>query len=452
MRSVLGRLVPALAIAATLGACAAAPPPALPPSAPAHPDYPVPTVPARLQAPPALEAEHTAAWRRLQSGDVAGARAAFDAILAAQPGFYPAATGAGYARLAAGDMTAAADRFQQAADADPDYLPAWRGLVRTRLALGETAAAIPAIERVLALDPSDAALRSQLDLLRFRQLQGLIDAGRTARSAERFAEAVGAFEAALALSPMSAVLHRELALTEAARGAMDAAESHARRAIEIDDSDADAHAVLASILEQRGRDQEAAAAYARAASIEPRAEWTESSARLGARAEMGTMPEEFRNVAAAATLTRGQVAAFIGTRLENLLARAPRTATEVATDVQGHWASPWILPVTQAGVMDIFANHTFQPEATVRRGDLAQIVERLLGLNPMRRMDLMRWQALRPDFADLPQSHLFYPAAAVAVASSVMSPRNGNRFDATAPATGEELVSAIERIEQITGG
>ena len=442
-------LIAALGVA--VSGCATARPAAPPPSAPAYPDYPVPTVPFTLQPTVDLRDRHEAAWRLLQAGDEAGAARGFQAVLDAYPAFYPAETGLGFARLAAGDTTAAAERFASATEADAEYLPAWRGLVRARLALGDDEAAIVAIERVLALDPGDTALRSQLDLLRFRQIQGYIETGRAARGAERFAEAVQAFEGALALSPTSAVLHRELAMTEAARGALDAAEAHARRAIELDDSDAEAHALLASILERAGRDQEAADAYGRAAALDPRPEWTASSTRLGTRAELGVIPEEFRAVPTAATVTRAQVAAFIGIRLEDMLARAPRAAAEVATDVQGHWAAPWILPVTQAGIMDIFPNHTFQPSTAVRRGDLAQIVERLLALNPMRRMDLIRWRALQPAFADLPPSNVFYSAAAVAVSANAMSVRDGNQFDATAPATGQDLVAAIERIEQIAG-
>jgi hypothetical protein len=101
--------------------------------------------------------------------------------------------------------------------------------------------------------------------------------------------------------------------------------------------------------------------------------------------------------------------------------------------------------------MEIFPNHTFQPAQTLRRGDLARVVAQLLALNPLRRMDLLRWQAMKPDFADLPASNLFYDAAAVAVSSGAMSARPGNRFAATDPATGPDLVEAIVRIEQIGG-
>jgi len=102
--------------------------------------------------------------------------------------------------------------------------------------------------------------------------------------------------------------------------------------------------------------------------------------------------------------------------------------------------------------MDVFANHTFQPGATVSRGDLAQVVSQLLRVaSSDRAADLTKWRAARPKFADLPGTHLSYPAAALAVTSGAMTVQAGDRFAATRPATGRDVATAMTRIEQIAG-
>jgi tetratricopeptide (TPR) repeat protein len=448
--SVAVRFVFMVALASALPACATVPAAPPVPAAPRYPDVPVPEPPPGVGS-AAVRAHHDVAWRRLQSGDLRGAIREYEAAIAADPDFYPALTGLGHVRLIESNFGAAAESFARATARNGDYLPAWRGQVRAQLGLGRDEEAISAIERVLALDPGDAELSRQLDLLRFRRLQSLIDSGRQARAAGRLPEAIAAFERALVLSPTSAVLHRELGEAEAAAGRLEQAEAHARRALELDPNDAESYAVLGAVLEAQGRDREAGDAYGRAVAIDPRPEWRQSADRLTTRADLVVIPPEFRAVPTADSVTRAQVAAFIGIRLEGALSRAPGQTTEVATDVRGHWAASWILPVTRAGVMEIFPNHTFQPATIVRRGDLARIVVQLLELDPLRRMDLLRWQTLRPEFADLPASNLFYTAAAVAVSSGAMAARNGNRFLATEPATGPDLVAAIERVEQISG-
>ena len=102
--------------------------------------------------------------------------------------------------------------------------------------------------------------------------------------------------------------------------------------------------------------------------------------------------------------------------------------------------------------MEILPNHTFQPASTVRRADLARVVTQLLTIvGADRQIDLARWKAARPRFADLPASNLFYNAAALAVTSGAMDTRQGDRFLPTQPVSGAELVAAIDRIEQLAG-
>jgi S-layer family protein len=122
------------------------------------------------------------------------------------------------------------------------------------------------------------------------------------------------------------------------------------------------------------------------------------------------------------------------------------------TDLRGNWASPWIMAVTRAGVMEAFSNHTFQPANTVRRGDLAQAVSRVLTLIAAEKPRLAaRWRDPRPHFSDVSPSNIGYPAAARAVSSGVMAPLDGDTFQLTRPVTGPEALEAMSRLEALAG-
>ncbi|HUF46599.1 MAG TPA: tetratricopeptide repeat protein, partial [Vicinamibacterales bacterium] len=164
-------------------------------TAPRYPSYPTPVVPASLAAPAAVESRHEAAWQRLQAGDLDGAAREFQRLLVGVPGFYPAAAGWGFAALAGRDYDQAGDLFERALAADDAYLPAWQGLATTRLEQGREADALRPLERIAALDPSRALeLRSRIELLRFHQVQALIEASRRSREAGRLPEATEALE------------------------------------------------------------------------------------------------------------------------------------------------------------------------------------------------------------------------------------------------------------------
>ncbi len=440
-----------VALVAAFGMSCASKPPPVPPAAvaPKFPDYPAPVVPAALRPDPALRERHEAGWRRLQAGDLRGATRDFSEVLKSSPAFYPSETGLGYALLADREFKPAVTRFSSALGRDNLYLPAWQGLAEAHLGAGNFTEAIAALERVVVLDPKRESARTRLELLKFRQVQALLESSRRDRQAGRLDEAQASLERALALSPTSALILRELASLETSRGALEAAETHARRAVQVDADDDEAHAALGGVLEARGRLRDAAGAYARAASIDPK--WRDRSEALREKADLAAVPAEFRAIPTATSVTRAEVAALIGTRLDKLIESAPRRVTAVATDVRTHWAATWILPVTQAGVMDISPNHLFQPTAPVRRDHLAQIVGQLLNLAAAgRTTELAKWKAARPRFADLSTTNVFYTAAALAVSAGAMTAQEGGRFEPLRPATGPEVLAAIARIEQLT--
>ena len=152
---------------------------------------------------------------------------------------------------------------------------------------------------------------------------------------------------------------------------------------------------------------------------------------------MAAVPAEFRSLGTAPTVTRGQLAALVGIRLEPVLDKVTQRVTPVATDVRGHWAAPWILPVTQTGVMDVYPNHTFQPAARCCASDLARVVSQLLTIIAAQRStDLAKWRAARPVFPDLPASNVYYGSAALAVSAGAMSALddNGSRRGRPPPA------------------
>jgi hypothetical protein len=122
------------------------------------------------------------------------------------------------------------------------------------------------------------------------------------------------------------------------------------------------------------------------------------------------------------------------------------------TDTQGDWAAVWIGQVARAGVMEGFANHTFQPRARVTRGDLATAVSRVVALIAANRPDLRPRLAERPNMTDLAAGHLDYPAASIAVASGVMPLLDAGRFNVGRPVSGAEAAEVIARLRALADG
>ena len=415
MRRITGLAV-CLTVALLMSACAAKSVPAPAVTAAKFPDFIRPAVPARF-ADTRVALAFDRGWTFLQAGDLAEAEREFADALKAAPGFYPAEASLGYVALARNDDTAALAHFEQA----------------------------------LTADASLTDVKRHVDVLKFQVLERGLSRARAAAGAGRLDEAITAYADAIRTSPDSPFLYRELAGVERKKGSAAAALDDFRRAVALDPVDAASMVQIGEILDEQRDYAGAARAYADALAVEPGVEVERRLEAVRARADLARLPAEYRAIERTAQLTRAELAALIGVRLGELLQDAARSAAAPITDIRGHWASVWMTAVANAGVMEPFSNHAFQPRTVVHRVDLAQAAARLLARAEKRRPgQLQTWEAARLTFADLPTSHLAYAAASMTVAAGAMRAA-GDTFQPSRPVTGAEAIDAINRIATLSG-
>lgn len=414
--------------------------------APKHPEFVFPVSPAG--ALPAQVTRIDRGWQYLQLDDHRNAEREFAAALKQQPTFHPAETAMAYLAMARGNEKDAATRFDRALQADASYIPALIGRGQVMLELDRDADALASFEAALAKDPSLTDLKSRIDVLRFRATQEMLGRAKAAADARRYDEAAAAYRDAIAASPDSGFLYRDLAAVEQKAGQTENALEHYRKAVDLDPSDARSHAAIGAILDSQGDVMGAIAAYETARRLEPSEVPEPVLVRLRAAAALAKLPAQYRAIPDRAQVSRADIAALIGVRLESLIARAkPRQL--VITDIRGHWAQVWINPVVRSGVMDTLPNYEFEPARLVRRNELAATVSRLLTLVAASKPELARkWQGVRVTIGDVASTHLSYPAASVAVASGVM-PLVGANFELLRGVSGREAMEIISRIEAL---
>jgi tetratricopeptide (TPR) repeat protein len=441
----------AILLALALSGCAPKAAPTVP-AAPKFASFVFPNVPEQL-AEPALVSRHNDAWRRLQAGDLRGAERDFRWVTSRSAAYFPSETGLGYVALARKDFKQALEHFELALAVAPRYASALVGRGDALLGLGRTAEAVANYEDALSVDPSLTDLRGRIDALRFKAVEDEVAIARKARDSGLLDDAIGAYQRAIASSPESGFLYRELASVEQQAGNAAQALEHARKAIAADPTDARAHVLAGEILEGQHEYRQAIAEYEAAAAIEPSPELSSRIEAARDRAEIAALPPEFHALAAEPTISRGALAALIGVNLEDLLRRAQPRQAPVMTDARGNWASPWIMAVVRAGIMDPFPNHTFQPAALIRRADLAVALSRLLPLAAAGRPQLLnQWREAQPKFSDLYPGHLVYPAAAMVVEAGVLPLLDGGAFEPGRMVSGAEAIEAIGRIDALWRG
>ena len=411
-------------------------------TAPAYPAFTFPAVPPELADSPAV-AGHADAWSFLQAGQVQEAQRRFAAVLAESPEFYPADAGLGWIQVALGDLPAAVERFDRAIARATGYVPALLGKGEALLDDRRPDEALASFEAALAADPALDAVALIVEEIRFTVMTAQLDAARAAAAAGRLAAAAVAYERVIVGSPESAFLYVELARVEQRRGNAADALSHVRLAATLEPRDVAAFLLEGEIHEAAGDLEQAETAFRHADTLDPTDETAERLARVRERARLERLPAEYREIPTKAAITRGELAALIGVRLEELIDEASDGAV-INTDARNHWGNRWILAVTGARVMQVDAGYRFEPERAVRRGDLAEVVAAVLGLIGVGEPEVPERQ-----FSDMRQGHLNHASAARAVSAGVLQTRAGNIFQPIAAVTGAEAVEAVSRLEEL---
>jgi hypothetical protein len=193
-----------------------------------------------------------------------------------------------------------------------------------------------------------------------------------------------------------------------------------------------------------GEHDRALEAYRRILARDPRDEEAlRRSQEVRAARELLEMPEEYRAIATAPRVSRADLAALLAVKV-TALSRVKPGAPKVAIDISGSWARQHIIKALGLDLIDVYPNHTFQPGATVRRGELARAVARVL--------DLLKWPpAPTPALADMTSGNLYYSAAARVVAAGLMDLTPSGAFEAWRPVSGQEAVDVIEGLIRLVG-
>jgi tetratricopeptide (TPR) repeat protein len=420
-----------------LPACA----PRVAPRVPEGEDYvrPVP-VPGEVSAAEARELDE--AWRKVRTGDAGAAARDYERLLGRHPGLVPAETGLAYARLRAEQPVEAARLFASALERRPDYVPALVGAGSAAFRTGDRDGALGYYRRALAVDPSDPLVRKRLGALKLQVAERHIAAAQAARAADDPGAAADEYGAALEAAPELATVRLDLAELLVERGDVSGAVTR----LQADPSgDRKVSLRLGALLLRDGRAEDARAVYRRLLAGDP----ADAEASRGLREaqealDFAAQPEEYRRIADGSHVTRADFAALLAVKV-SALAHVAASVPTVAVDISASWAREHIATILGLGIMDVYPNHTFQPGATMRRGDVARALARVL--------DRLGVRSSGPGAAptDMGPSHLDRDAVMRVVGAGLMTLGPGGAFEPWRPVSGREAVDVVEALAALVG-
>ena len=384
-------------------------------------------------------------WSALQQGNLESAASNLSR-LGRKYGRSPEVTTAlGFLELRLGSWPASVRYFSAALVERPGFGPAESGHFLAALATGNEEQAYARLLRIREASPDDPLIDRYASTLQVNVAEARLGTARKLMEQGLNEDAAGAYARALEVAPEVGGLYIEAAEAAHAAGLHARAVVHAERATELEPRNGEAFRILGEARYASGNLPGALEAYRAAARLSPRdPDVTARFDAIEAEYEEENLPSEYEGIVEADRLTRQQLAALLYLELRDAYDGVPETTRVIATDIGDSWAQTFIRHVVGTGILEVFPNHMFQPQAFVRRADLADGLAAAIEILAPTAYEMARESSrFDQNFPDLSSENIHYESAALSISLGLLMARASGDFAAAEAVSAVEVLAAL---------
>lgn len=334
-----------------------------------------------------------------------------DNLIKKQQSFDPALTLQAYIDLYQGNDAGAAEKFQQLFSSNPANRIALYYLAELAYAHQDYSQAHRFYSLLLSVDSNRTDIEPKRQRALLLAIDQLIRSAALAENDNRLSDAEGLYKQALTILPNDPTLHLRLADLLVKENKLDEAAGQRKASDEL----------LPRHTETVRNNPE------------PNADDLDDLGRWGS--DIGV----FREIQASPSVSRERVAAIIVRYFPQITER-PRIP-QIVTDIETSWARSEIQTVVDLGLMDTFANHTFDPSALVSRGEFATAVARLIEI-----LSLPPVTSTPIPTPDVAPTNTQYSDIQLVVGRGLMTLQDSGEFGVSDNLSGQDAIRAAERL------
>jgi tetratricopeptide (TPR) repeat protein len=381
------------------------------------------------------------AWREIRLGRPAKAEKLILRLGTNTPAYY---VGMGEIRYLTDDLAGAEENFKLALEFVADLAAARVGLAQVYQKTGRIEQAFDELREALQVEPDNAWVREQYELIRDREFARNRDSAQASAAEGDDEHAREAYLKALAFAPDS--VETRLALAEILRSEDQANEAlvQLKAAVDLAPDDVQVLEIYAQTLSETGQSQASLDVYQKLLERNPGDR--EIRARVESlRNKLGIfeLPGQYNTIPGAPFVSREDVAALIAVKFRDVLERPAKPP--IIVDIATSWAAPFIIRTAALGIMDVYVNHAFEPKNVVSRAELAEILLRLVEY--LQGSGIKVIQTFPPDkvqVTDVPPEHAYFQPIVQVLAYQLMDLDAQKAFRPDQSVSGAEAVKALD--------
>jgi len=384
------------------------------------------------------------AWKKLRQDNGAKAQKILNRLGVESPAYY---VGLGYAFFLLGEYQASEEKFKIALNYYPGMILIHLGLAQLYQKTGRENSAFAEYREVLKKDPEHSWAKKEYEALKTKKTEealteGLyfLDRGNQERSKE-------AFLRALYYSPDSTKAHLALAKIYKEEDQLQNALVHLKAASSNEKKNPEILKDYAEILLLTEQYAKSLDIYEQLLEMQPDNQDIQSRIEnLKNRLGIFELPSQYHNIAYKEAISREEMAALLAVKFKETF-EATKSKPPIIIDISTSWASKFILTTTSFSILEIYPNHTFQPQKIITRAEMTEILLRLINLLKEKGHPLI--QQFPPDIiqiSDVSPDNYYHDPITQIISYQIMDLDAERAFRPEQPVSGQEAIKTLDII------
>jgi len=317
------------------------------------------------------------AWKNLREDNGSRALRTLSRLGAESPAY---SVGLGYAYFLLGDYQASEQNFKAALNYYPDMVLIHLGLAQLYQNTGRENSAFAEYREVLKKDPEHSWAKKEYDALKTKKTEEALNEGLDFLARGNRERSKQAFLRALYYSPDSTKAHLALAEIYKAEDQLQNALVHLKAASSSETKSPEILEDYAEALFLTEQYTKSLEIYEQLLEMQPDNQDIQSRIEsLKNRLGIFELPSQYHNIPSKEATSREEMAALLAVKFKGIIDET-KAAPPIIIDISTSWASKFILTTTSLGILEVYPNHTFQPQKIITRAEMAEILLRLINL------------------------------------------------------------------------
>lgn len=384
------------------------------------------------------------AWKNLKIGNADKAVKIFSKMGTGSPLYL---AGMGYANYVRQEKQRAEDFFLASLREFPQQVLSRLGLAQLYVESGRDEQAFSECRKILNIESDHPWAKPQFDNIKQRKTEEMLDTAQDYLAAENLDAAKAAYLKVLYYSPESTQAHLALAGLYNQEAKPDNALIHIQAAYETNPQNESILETYGEILFTAKENAKSLDIYEKLLMLDPDHQTAQERIEtLKNRLGIFELPSQYDSISVTDAVTKEQMAALLSVKFKNILV-LPTTKPPIIIDISTSWAVKFILQIASLNILDIYPNHTFQPNKTISRAEMAETIYRLL--NHLEKQGHRFIQQIPPEniqISDVSTDNYYYNPILLMVSYDLMNLASGKTFNPDRAVSGREIIRLLDVI------